>query len=432
MVPEQITGFDKIRTDLSFARRAFSLLAKNRSRLGELKEARKPHPKSELERQRAFLKMLSTKKYARFGDRIFFDMYVPSYPGPGFDRMIEARLLGFEEGRETPFIPTVDIAVTDACMYRCDHCYAIEALNQKNAMSLDEWKMVVDRFQEIGTGAFSIVGGEPLLRFDDLCRLIEHGRDRSDMWVVTTGFKLTTTKAKQLKDAGLTAAAVSLDHYEPDKHNEFRKSPKAFDEAAKAVALFNQAGVFPCLVVTATRDVIRDGGLMKYMELAHQLGAGIVEIFDPIAAGAFIDHPEERLRDDELYELQAFQKRINTAKEYAHLPAISTRTSIEDAETFGCGAGGNNFIHVDPSGNLVPCPMLSMSTGNVLTDGFDVAMGRMRKLFPHATAHGPQCPANLLRDEIREAQLRTGKQMLPYEESCKICSHFPHTDPPTL
>ncbi len=231
---------------------------------------------------------------------------------------------------------------------------------------------------------------------------------------------------------GLRAAAVSLDHYDPDLHNQFRKSPKAFDEAAKAVALFNQAGIFPCLVVTATRSVIRDGGLMKYMELAVQLGAGIVEIFDPIATGGFIDRPEERLTDAELYELQAFQKRVNTAKEFAHLPAVSTRTSIEDSEAFGCGAGGNNFIHVDPSGNLVPCPMLSMTTGNVITDGFDVAMWRMRKLFPTATAHGPQCPGNLLRDDIREAQLRSGKSMLPYEEACTVCSHFKHTPPPSL
>jgi MoaA/NifB/PqqE/SkfB family radical SAM enzyme len=431
VVPVQLHGLGKLGADLRFVTRALELLVKNRGRLADLKNGRE-HPKSELERHKTFIKLLSEKKYARFGDRIFFDMYIPSYPGVGFDRMVEAHLLGFERNLETSFIPTVDLAFTDACMYRCDHCYAIDALNQKNAMTLDEWKMVVDRFQEIGAGVFTIVGGEPLLRFDELCALIQHARAESELWVVTTGFNLTSTKARRLAEAGLTGAAVSLDHYEPDKHNAFRKSPKAFDEAAKAVALFNQAGVFPCLVVTATRDVIRDGGLMKYLELAHQLGAGIVEVFDPIAAGAFIDHPEERLTDDELYELQAFQKRVNGDKQYAHLPAISTRTTIEDGNAFGCGAGGNNFIHVDPSGNLVPCPMLSMSTGNVLTDGFDVAMSRMRKLFPHASAHGPQCPANLLRDEIREAQLRTGKSMLPYEEACKICSHFPHTEPSTL
>lgn len=123
---------------------------------------------------------------------------------------------------------------------------------------------------------------------------------------------------------------------------------------------------------------------------------------------------------------------VNTEPQYRDLPPVTVRSSTEDTKAFGCGAGGNNFIHVDPHGNLLACPMLSMSTGNVVKDGFDVAMRRMRELFPHATAHGPECPGNLLRDPIHEAKTRTGKSVLPYEETQRIAAHFKTTPRPLL
>ena len=431
MLPDGLSGLRKWGADAKIAASALRVLYEERDAFRNLKGPQF-EAKQELKRFTAFYKFISEKKYAEFNGRIFWDMYVPSYPGPIFDRMMAANFWGIERSEESKFIATVDIAITDACMFRCEHCYASEALGKKNDITLENWLAIIDRFQEIGAGAFSFVGGEPLLRFDELCQVLERARGKSDLWMVATGFGLTYAKAEKLAQSGLTAAAVSLDHWDPDKHNTFRKSPKAFDEAAKAVALFNQAGVFPCMVVTATRDVIAEGGLEKYLELAKHLGAGIVEVFDPIAAGAYIGEPQARLTAEELNDMQDWQAKINTAPEYRHLPAVSTRATIEDSDAFGCGAGGNNFIHVDPSGNLVPCPMLSMSTGNIIEEGFDVPMKRMRELFPHATAHGPICPANALRDDILEAKVRTGNHMLPYEETKRLVSHFRNTKLPVL
>jgi MoaA/NifB/PqqE/SkfB family radical SAM enzyme len=435
MQPVRLAGARKWMADAAQAARAVGVLYEERDRARALARSRPRDEKGwrhALRVQRASLDFLRTKKYARFNGRVFYDMYVPSGPGPIFDRMLASRLWRLEDDKDRRFIPTVDLAVTDACMFRCEHCYAIEQLGKKRALDIAHWRSIVTDFQKIGVGAFVLVGGEPLLALDDVVAICEHARAESDIWMVTTGFGLTASKARRLARAGLTAAAVSLDHYEPEKHNHFRGSPKAFDEASKAIALFAQAGVFPSIVVTATRDMIRDGGCMRFMELADRLGAGYVQMFDPIAAGAYVDRPEVALSEAELAELADFQRRVNTLPEYAHLPPVTVRSHIEDTEAFGCGAGGNGFIHVDPTGNLVPCPMLSMTTGNVVKDGFDVAMDRMRAIFPHATAHGPVCPANQLREQIHEAQQRTGLSPLPYEETKRICEHFAETPRPVL
>jgi MoaA/NifB/PqqE/SkfB family radical SAM enzyme len=430
MSPERIWGTNKLLTEARFAAHALKLLAKKRA------EGAKPRPtgrswREEVDAQRGYLRFFGGRKYARFQGKTFFEMYLPCAPSPVFDRMIQSKVWYYDD-HEVGFIPTVDLAITDACMFRCEHCYAIDQLGKKNALELVEWKKIVDNFQKGGAGAFTIVGGEPLLRFDDLCELTEHAHHQSDVWLVTTGFSLTPSKAKQLRASGLTAAAISLDHWDPERHNKFRGSPKAFDEAAKAVALFSQAGVFPCLVVTATRDMIADGGLMRLLELAHRLGAGFVQIFDPVSAGAYLERHDVRLSLAELAGLEEFMRMVNTRPEYRHLPPVTVRSTTEDSEAFGCGAGGNNFIHVNPVGDLVACPMLAMSTGNIVRDGFDTSMRRMRDLFPHATGFGPRCPGNILGEQIHEAVTRTGKSVLPYEETERLAAVFKETPRPKL
>jgi MoaA/NifB/PqqE/SkfB family radical SAM enzyme len=431
MKPGRIFGAEKWLTEARFAASAMRIYLEERRR-GARPNLGRNNLRDEVEAQKAFLKFMTGRKYAHFQGRTFFEMYLPSSPGPIFDRMVASKFLHIDEGQEERFCSTVDLAITDACMFRCEHCYASEALGKKNDLDLDQWKAIIDGFQRHGAGVFTLVGGEPLLRFDDLLVLIAHAKAKSELWLVTTGFGLTPSKARQLKDAGLTAAAISIDHWDPTLHNQFRKSPKAFDEAAKAVALFGQAGVFPCLVATATRGMTKDGGLMKLLELTHRLGAGFLQIFDPIATGAYIDRTDVRLSVAELEELDRFMRMVNTEPQYRDLPPVTVRSSTEDSEAFGCGAGGNNFIHVDPHGNLLACPMLSMSTGNVVKDGFDVAMKRMRETFPHATAHGKECPGNLLRDQIHEAKERTGQAVLPYEETQRIAQHFKTTPKPLL
>jgi len=432
MTPSQLHGVDRIAVDLQVGAHAVRMgLDAARRRRQRARSAAPPSRsldrwRRSLGSQAALARVLRDKKYVRFGDHVYFDAFSPRFPGPVFDRVIAASVRRFDGRAETAprYIPYVVLAITDRCMYRCQHCYARDAIRSRDTLTVDQWKQIVDRFQGIGTGVFGFEGGEPLVRFDDLVALCEHARDRSELWIATTGWGLTPGKARRLADAGLAGAAVSLDHYLPDKHNAFRGNPKAFDEAAKAVALFAQAGIFPAVAVCATRDVIADGGMDRYLELARDLGAGVVQVLDPVPTGNLIGKGEEvALSVDQLRALQRWQHEVNTARRYRDYPAVSTRATLEDDHTFGCGAGGNAIIYVDPAGNLQPCPFLGAATGNVVDD-FDGALARMRALFPHPAAVGVACPVNTLGAELAAARERTGKLPLPYEETAQLCRDF--------
>lgn len=385
---------------------------------------------------KTILRVLGQKKFSRFDSKVYYDIYTPRFPSPMADRLIESTVLNLDDGNEPGFnfIPNVDLAITGRCMFRCEHCYAADALNKKDLITVDQWKAIIDAFQEVGTGVFSLVGGEPLLRFDDMCTLIEHARDKSDVWTVTAGWSLTPDKAKRLRDAGLIGAAVSLDHYEADKHNKFRGNPKAFDAAARAVEMFADAGIYPAVAACATRDVLQDGGLDKYVALAGKLGAGLIQLVEPIRSGQYLNEDDVALSVEELRLIQAYQRKVNTAAEYRDAPGITSRTSLEDSDIgVGCGAGGNTFIYVDPTGNLQPCPLMNVSTGNVFDEGFHTPMRRMRDLFPRIAATGAECPANALYKRIAQARERTGRPLpVQWPETAEICADFKDAPLPPL
>ena len=149
---------------------------------------------------------------------------------------------------------------------------------------------------------------------------------------------------------------------------------------------------------------------------------------DPIQAGQLLESECAALDGAELEQLRRFQREVNRSADYAEGPAVSVRALVESDETFGCGAGGNTILYVDPAGNLQPCGFMSVSTGNVVDEPFDVAFERMRRLFPHPVACGGVCPANLLREDLLAAYRRHGELPVPYEQTRQLCARF--TDAP--
>jgi len=71
-----------------------------------------------------------------------------------------------------------------------------------------------------------------------------------------------------MKKAGLTGVAISLDHFDPQKHNEFRGSSHAYDWAVIATQNCTNSGLLTCWSLCVTRDVISPENLMAYADLA--------------------------------------------------------------------------------------------------------------------------------------------------------------------
>lgn len=137
--------------------------------------------------------------------------------------------------------PVVVWNMTKACNLKCQHCYAhATAGPAPSELTTAQAIEMIDDLAQYGAPVILFSGGEPLMR-PDLPELARYAVAKGMRAVISTnGTLITSDKAKELKDIGLSYVGVSLDGMQP-MHDKFRGVPGAFDEAL--------AGIRNCLAV---------------------------------------------------------------------------------------------------------------------------------------------------------------------------------------
>jgi len=357
-------------------------------------------------------------KYIYFNGGIFLDCFSPRFPNQAFFRTgsNSVKIFTSDPTNWRDFTIALIISITKKCVYRCEHCYAIQTLGSKDVLSLEDLLTIAEGFMKIGGGVIAWEGGEPLLRFDDLLTLIRKTTPYTDAWIATTAYGLTYKKAIELRRAGLTAAIISLDHWIPEKHNEFRGNKKAFDMAVNGVKIFREVGVLPSICICATKEVVDSDGLWEYIELAKKIGVGFVQILDATPSGNYLGQ-DVALTNKQLRKIQKFHIEINVNPKYKDYPSVSARALLEHDSHYGCAAG-NGLIYVDNEGKMQPCDLLQIAFGNVIEEGFDKVYKRMKEYFPHY--HAGRCPAQSLAKLISNVYKEHQSLPLPHEK----CEHI--------
>lgn len=371
--------------------------------------------------------LLAPYKYAVFNGHLYVDCFYPRFPGKVFDRLVAQLLanLGRPPAEWSPATFALILSMTKKCVYRCEHCYAIETLGSRDVLSLDDLRRIAREFRRLGVGVIAWEGGEPLMRFDELLTLVRENRDETEALVATTGWGLTREKAERLAEAGLVSAIISLDHWEADKHNAFRRNRKAFDAAVAGVRLFREAGVLPSVCICATRETVAEGGLYRYLELAREIGAAFVQILDATPSGSYLGK-DVILGEAQLAEIRRFHREVNGEPRWRDHPSVSARALLEDDGQYGCCAG-NALCYVDSSGNLQACDLLQISFGNVVEEGADAPWRRMKSWFPHMIAG--RCPAQTLHERLAEVHARAPSLPLRHEDCLHILDEIRRRGP---
>jgi len=88
----------------------------------------------------------------------------------------------------------------------------------------------------------SLAGGEPLLR-PDLPEIVAAVGQYHFPFVTTNGWFVTPAVARELMQAGLWGASVSIDYADPARHDRRRGMPGAWEQAWRAVELLSEARV---------------------------------------------------------------------------------------------------------------------------------------------------------------------------------------------
>lgn len=162
-----------------------------------------------------FRRKLALTKIVKLNNKYYSTPTVPGFPSKAFDYSFQNGGLNFNSAGTLlkKQIDSLFLAITDKCVLNCRHCYEKQNINKETKVELEYWKSVINLFQEKGTSIIILTGGEPLYDFNRTLELLRYGnKNLSDFHLHTSGMTITKDKAKDLKAAGLAAAAVGLDH----------------------------------------------------------------------------------------------------------------------------------------------------------------------------------------------------------------------------
>jgi radical SAM protein with 4Fe4S-binding SPASM domain len=151
--------------------------------------------------------------------------------------------------------PIVVWNCTPACNLKCSHCYAATSGLQKVLTTQEAFK-VIDDLAEYNVPVLLFSGGEPFSR-PDIRQLAQYAKGKGlRVTFSTNGTLIDEDTANWIRDLGVSYVGISIDGTE-SVHDEFRRSPGAYQKSLAAIRLLRERGVKVGLRVTMTRSNVQ-------------------------------------------------------------------------------------------------------------------------------------------------------------------------------
>ncbi len=301
-------------------------------------------------------------KMYKVDGKYYSNLYNPGWPSASYNTFLKDELMRHAFPLDyTGKLSIVFFAITRKCPLKCEHCFEWDNLNQKETFTKEELIQIVDLYQQQGAIQFHFSGGEPMVRIHDLVDVIQHAKNKSECFVITSGFNLTDVNAMRLKDAGCKGVVVSIDHYIPELHNGFRHHANVFQQAVDGVRAALRVGLVVTISVCVTKSFIDGGHLMPYIKFAKDIGVHFVQLLEPKNIGHYADK-DVLLEEKHIQQLESFFKIINQDKKYKAYPFIMYHGYHQ--RRVGCYAGSRS-IYIDSAGDVNACPFCHTKSYNV-------------------------------------------------------------------
>ncbi len=262
-----------------------------------------------------------------------------------------------------------------ACNMQCEHCCEepymsrdlikrTGAIDPRKQMTLDDYRKLSDEADKIGIFRFVITGGEALLD-SNLGSLIEALDPFKHLIILdTNGWFFTEEKAKWFAGIGGYKVQISLDSFIKEEHDSFRNKKGAYDRSLNAFKAAKAAGLEILLSTCLVKDRVFSD---EFNDLVQFCTSESIPLYVTLAkpVGSAREHDEWVCTKEDVDQLKILEQTYN----------IFTHMTPNYGQPGKCiTVKGINTVNHD--GEIIPCPYMDLSIGNVTKEPLSDILNR--------------------------------------------------------
>ena len=247
---------------------------------------------------------------------------------------------------------------TSACNLHCTGCWAAEYGNKLN-LSFDDMDSIVTQGKELGVYFYMMTGGEPMVRKKDIIELCRKHND-CVFFAYTNGTLVDEAFCEQMKEVGNLSLSISLEGFE--EVNDLRRGAGVYEKVLHAMDLLKASGQIFGTSICYTSKNIETVTSDEFLDMIIEKGARFSWYFHYMPVGN--DASTELLLDPDQREYMYHRIREIRAMKGGK-PIFAFDFQNDGEYVGGCIAGGRNYCHINPNGDVEPCVFIHYSGANI-------------------------------------------------------------------
>ena len=253
----------------------------------------------------------------------------------------------------------VDFSIGYECNLNCEHCFAVALESKGNGrpkMDLKDYSRVVYESMKLGAVNFSFQGGEVFM-VPGFAEIIKACKPHANLISLTTnGTFLIPENIKKIKRLGVDILTISLDSGIEAEHDSFRGRAGTFRKAMSGIDNALKSGLNVTIGATVSHQNLYSTGIKDLINFSKKKKIILVLIL-AVPAGKWSGNNGILITKEDMEFISSLTKSS---------PYIRTDFDANYLHR-GCGAI-KEILYVTPFGDVLPCPFLHISVGNVLKE----------------------------------------------------------------
>ncbi len=247
---------------------------------------------------------------------------------------------------------------TTACNLKCVGCWASEYGKQLN-LSYEDMDSIVTQGKELGIHMYVMTGGEPLVRKADIVKLAKKHSNCGFM-LYTNGTLVDQQFCDDMRKCGNIVLSMSIEGFE--ETTDSRRGKGTFAKVMAAMDLMRKNGLVYGTSICYTKENIEVVTSDEFLDFLISKGVTFSWYFHYMPVG--MDSTADLMPTPEQREYM--YHRIREIRAFEGGKPIFTIDFQNDGDMVdGCIAGGKNYCHINPNGDMEPCVFIHYSGANI-------------------------------------------------------------------